>query len=322
MEYFKQINKIPLLTADEEVDLAKQIEAGLFAEHKIIEQQKQTKDELNDDRQTEDTEPTLDELNQVVEMGKLAMTKFMESNLRLVASIANKYNRNHLDEFDKINTGVIGLAHAIRMFDYTKGYKFSTYATRWIQIYIIDAINSDSTIRVTQHMLREQDKLQRVENDFLHKHGAFPTNEQLAQAIVAEDISKMDTPPTEEKRQQLEATARKKVERIKNSALAMSAIPLDKLVGDGGTSLMDFVPGADTSDLEAEIRRLYELLSRIGQQESDMVRRSYGFAPYNKRQTFKKIGEEYGIKTNKVREIINKGLEDLRALAAQADFYG
>ncbi len=253
------------------------------------------------------------------------MTKFMESNLRLVVSIANKYNRNHLDESDKINTGVIGLAHAIRMFDYTKGYKFSTYATRWIQIYIIDAINSDTTIRVTQHMLREQDKLQRVENDFLHKHGAFPTIEQLAQAIVAEDISKMNTPPTEEKRQQLEATAREKVERIKNIALATSVVSFDQPVNGDGTTLVEFMAGttiADTSDLEAEILWLYKSLPKIGQQESDMVRRSYGFAPYNKRQTFKKIGEEYGIKTNKVREIINKGLEDLRALAAQADFYG
>ena len=167
--YLKEIGKVPLLTAEEEVDLAKRIEAGLFASEKIQTPNKKIADKLRK------------ELEAIERDGQIAKRKLVEANLRLVVSIAKRYVGRGMLFLDLIQEGNLGLIRAVEKFDYTKGYKFSTYATWWIRQAITRAIADQArTIRIPVHMVETINKLIRIQRQLLQDLGREPTPEEIA----------------------------------------------------------------------------------------------------------------------------------------------
>src|ERR1700710_1182741 len=170
--YLKEIGKVPLLTAEEEVDLAKRIEAGLFASEKIQTPAKKIADKLRK------------ELEAIERDGQIAKRKLVEANLRLVVSIAKRYVGRGMLFLDLIQEGNLGLIRAVEKFDYTKGFKFSTYATWWIRQAITRAIADQArTIRIPVHMVEVINKLARVQRQLLQDLGREPTPEELAKEM-------------------------------------------------------------------------------------------------------------------------------------------
>ena len=170
--YLKEIGKVPLLTAEEEVDLAKRIEAGLFASEKIATTTKKVPDKL------------MRELEAIERDGQIAKRKLVEANLRLVVSIAKRYVGRGMLFLDLIEEGNLGLIRAVEKFDYTKGYKFSTYATWWIRQAITRAIADQArTIRIPVHMVETINKLIRIQRQLLQDLGREPTPEEIAQEM-------------------------------------------------------------------------------------------------------------------------------------------
>ena len=167
-DYLKQIGKVPLLNAEQEVDLAKRIEAGLFAEEKLAEDQGMTPDRRID-------------LEWIAEDGRRAKNHLLEANLRLVVSLAKRYTGRGMLFLDLIQEGNLGLIRAVEKFDYTKGYKFSTYATWWIRQAITRAMADQArTIRIPVHMVEVINKLARLQRQMLQDLGREPTPEELA----------------------------------------------------------------------------------------------------------------------------------------------
>jgi len=167
-DYLKQIGKVPLLNAEQEVELAKRIEAGLFAEEKLAEIQGMTADQRID-------------LDWIAEDGRRAKNHLLEANLRLVVSLAKRYTGRGMLFLDLIQEGNLGLIRAVEKFDYTKGYKFSTYATWWIRQAITRAMADQArTIRIPVHMVEVINKLARVQRQMLQDLGREPTPEELA----------------------------------------------------------------------------------------------------------------------------------------------
>ena len=167
-DYLKQIGKVPLLNAEQEVELAKRIEAGLFAEEKLAEIQGMTPDQRID-------------LEWIAEDGRRAKNHLLEANLRLVVSLAKRYTGRGMLFLDLIQEGNLGLIRAVEKFDYTKGYKFSTYATWWIRQAITRAMADQArTIRIPVHMVEVINKLARVQRQMLQDLGREPTPEELA----------------------------------------------------------------------------------------------------------------------------------------------
>ena len=167
--YLKEIGKVPLLTAEEEVDLAKRIEAGLFASEKLATTTKKVADKLRR------------ELEAIERDGQIAKRKLVEANLRLVVSIAKRYVGRGMLFLDLIQEGNLGLIRAVEKFDYTKGYKFSTYATWWIRQAITRAIADQArTIRIPVHMVETINKLIRIQRQLLQDLGREPTPEEIA----------------------------------------------------------------------------------------------------------------------------------------------
>ena len=167
--YLDAIAKTPLLSAEEEVQLARAIEAGLFAR------------EILDGNETTSTDATREELEQLVELGDQAMQRFIKANLRLVVSVARKYGRAQMPLLDLVQEGNTGLIRAVEKFDYTKGFKFSTYATWWIRQAITRAMADQArTIRIPVHMVEVINKLARVQRQMLQDLGREPTPEELA----------------------------------------------------------------------------------------------------------------------------------------------
>jgi RNA polymerase primary sigma factor len=167
-DYLKQIGKVPLLNAEQEVELAKRIEAGLFAEEKLAESQRMNPDQRID-------------LEWIAEDGRRAKNHLLEANLRLVVSLAKRYTGRGMLFLDLIQEGNLGLIRAVEKFDYTKGYKFSTYATWWIRQAITRAMADQArTIRIPVHMVEVINKLARVQRQMLQDLGREPTPEELA----------------------------------------------------------------------------------------------------------------------------------------------
>src|SRR3954453_7955954 len=170
--YLKEIGKVPLLTAEEEVDLAKRIEAGLFASEKLAGTTKKMNDKLRR------------ELDLIERDGQIAKRKLVEANLRLVVSIAKRYVGRGMLFLDLIQEGNLGLIRAVEKFDYTKGYKFSTYATWWIRQAITRAIADQArTIRIPVHMVETINKLIRIQRQLLQELGRDETPEELAKEL-------------------------------------------------------------------------------------------------------------------------------------------
>jgi RNA polymerase primary sigma factor len=286
--YLKEIGKVPLLTAELEVELAQRIEAGLFAAEKI--------------RQAEDGEaPKLStalrrDLEWLVADGGRAKRHLLEANLRLVVSIAKRYLGRGMLFLDLIQEGNLGLIRAVEKFDYTKGYKFSTYATWWIRQAITRAMADQArTIRIPVHMVEQINKLTRVQREMLQELGREPTPEELAK--------------------ELDMTPEKVVEI---QGYAREPVSLETTIGDDQDSnLGDFIEDAD-APVAAEVvsyglmqEQLNEVLRTLTDREAAVVKMRFGLVDGQPR-TLDEIGREFGLTRERIRQIESKTLSKLR----------
>jgi RNA polymerase primary sigma factor len=285
--YLKQIGKVALLTAEEEVDLAKRIEAGLYGAERL--------------RQVEDEGQKLSpqmrrDLNWIVRDGERAKNHLLEANLRLVVSLAKRYTGRGMAFLDLIQEGNLGLIRAVEKFDYTKGYKFSTYATWWIRQAITRAMADQArTIRIPVHMVEVINKLGRIQRELLQDLGREPTPEELAK--------EMDITPD-------------KVLEIQQ--YAREPISLDQTIGDEGDSqLGDFIEDSeavvavDAVSFTLMQDQLTSVLQTLSEREAGVVRLRFGLTDGQPR-TLDEIGQVYGVTRERIRQIESKTMSKLR----------
>jgi RNA polymerase primary sigma factor len=281
--YLKSIGRTSLLTAEQEVDLAKRIEAGLFAEHKL------------------DTAPGLDEdyrrdLELVAEDGRRAKSHMLEANLRLVVSVAKKYSDRGLSLLDVVQEGNLGLIRAVEKFDYTKGYKFSTYAMWWIRQAIQRGFaDSARTIRLPVHVLEMLSKLSRVERDMHQRLGREPTPEELA----------VELDRTPDQIEELLRTSRQ-------------PISLDSTIGeDGETSIGDLIEDVDAPEASELVDRqlmaeqLRSALDALTPREATIMAMRFGLYDGNP-HTLDEIGRALGLTRERIRQLEKQSLSKLR----------
>jgi RNA polymerase primary sigma factor len=285
--YLKEIGRVALLNAEQEVELAKRIEAGLFAAEKI--------------RQSESGELKLTkavkkDLEWLTADGQRAKDHLLEANLRLVVSVAKRYTGRGMAFLDLIQEGNLGLIRAVEKFDYTKGYKFSTYATWWIRQAITRAMADQArTIRIPVHMVEQINKLTRVQRQMLQDLGREPTADELA--------TELDMTPD-------------KVVEIQG--YAREPVSLEQNVGDEGDSqLGDFIEDAD-APVAAEVvsfgllqRELDSVLKTLPEREAAVVALRFGLTDGQPR-TLDEIGKEFGLTRERIRQIEAKTLSKLR----------
>jgi RNA polymerase primary sigma factor len=282
-DYLRRIGRVPLLTADREVELAKRIEAGLFAEDKLA----AGRDLASKLRR---------ELEIIAEEGRLAKNELLEANLRLVVSLAKRYTGRGLFFLDLIQEWNIGLIRAVEKFDYAKGYKFSTYATWWIRQAISRAMADQSrTIRVPVHMVEVINKLARVQRQMLQDLGREPTPEELARA--------------------LDVTAEKVVEVQKYSREPISLhAPLG---GDGESEFGDMIEDSEAVLPEEAVgftllqEQLHSVLDTLSEREAGVVSMRFGLTD-GQPKTLDEIGKVYGVTRERIRQIESKTMSKLR----------
>jgi RNA polymerase primary sigma factor len=281
--YLKSIGRTSLLTAEQEVDLAKRIEAGLFAEHK-----------LDTDL---DLSPQLRrDLENVAEDGRRAKSHMLEANLRLVVSVAKKYSDRGLSLLDVVQEGNLGLIRAVEKFDYTKGYKFSTYAMWWIRQAIQRGFaDSARTIRLPVHVLEMLSKLSRVERDMHQKLGREPTPEELA----------VELDRTPDQIEELLRTSRQ-------------PISLDSTIGeDGETSIGDLIEDTDAPEASELVDRqlmaeqLRSALDALTPREATIMAMRFGLYDGNP-HTLDEIGRALGLTRERIRQLEKQSLSKLR----------
>ncbi|NEK58885.1 RNA polymerase sigma factor [Geodermatophilus sabuli] len=285
--YLKQIGKVALLNAEEEVDLAKRIEAGLYGAERL--------------RQAEEEGQKLSpqmrrDLNWIVRDGERAKNHLLEANLRLVVSLAKRYTGRGMAFLDLIQEGNLGLIRAVEKFDYTKGYKFSTYATWWIRQAITRAMADQArTIRIPVHMVEVINKLGRIQRELLQDLGREPTPEELAK--------EMDITPD-------------KVLEIQQ--YAREPISLDQTIGDEGDSqLGDFIEDSeavvavDAVSFTLMQDQLTSVLQTLSEREAGVVRLRFGLTDGQPR-TLDEIGQVYGVTRERIRQIESKTMSKLR----------
>ena len=281
--YLKSIGRTSLLTAEQEVDLAKRIEAGLFAEHKL------------------DTDPDLGpqlrrDLEMVAEDGRRAKSHMLEANLRLVVSVAKKYSDRGLSLLDVVQEGNLGLIRAVEKFDYTKGYKFSTYAMWWIRQAIQRGFaDSARTIRLPVHVLEMLSKLSRVERDMHQRLGREPTPEELA----------VELDRTPDQIEELLRTSRQ-------------PISLDSTIGeDGETSIGDLIEDVDAPEASELVDRqlmaeqLRSALDALTPREATIMAMRFGLYDGNP-HTLDEIGRALGLTRERIRQLEKQSLSKLR----------
>jgi RNA polymerase primary sigma factor len=281
--YLKSIGRTSLLTAEQEVDLAKRIEAGLFAEHKL------------------DTATGLDEayrrdLELIAEDGRRAKAHMLEANLRLVVSVAKKYSDRGLSLLDVVQEGNLGLIRAVEKFDYTKGYKFSTYAMWWIRQAIQRGFaDSARTIRLPVHVLEMLSKLSRVERDMHQRLGREPTPEELA----------VELDRTPDQIEELLRTSRQ-------------PISLDSTIGeDGETSIGDLIEDVDAPEASELVDRqlmaeqLRSALDALTPREATIMAMRFGLYDGNP-HTLDEIGRALGLTRERIRQLEKQSLSKLR----------
>jgi RNA polymerase primary sigma factor len=281
--YLKEIGKVALLTAEEEVDLAKRIEAGLFASEKLVINPR-TPASLRRD------------LEAIEYDGTIAKRKLVEANLRLVVSIAKRYVGRGMLFLDLIQEGNLGLIRAVEKFDYTKGYKFSTYATWWIRQAITRAIADQArTIRIPVHMVETINKLIRIQRQLLQDLGREPTPEEVGK--------EMDLPPD-------------KVLEIQK--LAQEPVSLDTPIGEEDDShLGDFIEDSDAIvpiDAASFIllqEQLDSVLHSLSEREKKVIQLRFGLTDGHPR-TLEEVGKEFGVTRERIRQIESKTLSKLR----------
>jgi RNA polymerase primary sigma factor len=283
-DYLKQIGKVPLLNAEQEVELAKRIEAGLFAEEKLAE----TRDSLRPDVRID--------LEWIAEDGRRAKNHLLEANLRLVVSLAKRYTGRGMLFLDLIQEGNLGLIRAVEKFDYTKGYKFSTYATWWIRQAITRAMADQArTIRIPVHMVEVINKLARVQRQMLQDLGREPTPEELAA--------------------ELDMTPEKVIEVQKYGREPISLhTPLGE---DGDSEFGDLIedseaiqPGEAVSFTLLQ-EQLHSVLDTLSEREAGVVSMRFGLTD-GQPKTLDEIGKVYGVTRERIRQIESKTMSKLR----------
>jgi len=291
--YLKQIGKVALLNAEEEVDLAKRIEAGLYASERL----RQAEEARASGKKGEQVSPQLRrDLNWIVRDGERAKNHLLEANLRLVVSLAKRYTGRGMAFLDLIQEGNLGLIRAVEKFDYTKGYKFSTYATWWIRQAITRAMADQArTIRIPVHMVEVINKLGRIQRELLQDLGREPTPEELAK--------EMDITP-------------EKVLEIQQ--YAREPISLDQTIGDEGDSqLGDFIEDSeavvavDAVSFTLLQDQLTSVLQTLSEREAGVVRLRFGLTDGQPR-TLDEIGQVYGVTRERIRQIESKTMSKLR----------
>jgi RNA polymerase primary sigma factor len=282
-QYLREIGRIPLLTAAEEVDLARRVEAGLFAEEKLS----NTPDL--------DSQLALD-LDRLVVLGRMAKRRLIEANLRLVVSVAKRYVGRGLTMLDLVQEGNLGLIRAVEKFDYARGYKFSTYATWWIRQAMSRALADQArTIRVPVHVVELINRVVRVQRRMLQERGYEPTPEEVA--------AHLDLAP----------------ERVSEVLrLAQEPVSLHAPVGEeDDVALGDLIEDGDAaSPVESAAflllrEHLEAVLSTLGERERKVVQLRYGLADGRPR-TLEEIGRIFGVTRERIRQIESKTLNKLR----------
>ncbi|MFI9172826.1 RNA polymerase sigma factor [Streptomyces lincolnensis] len=282
-QYLREIGRIPLLTAAEEVELARRVEAGLFAEEKLS----NTPDL--------DSQLALD-LDRLVVMGRMAKRRLIEANLRLVVSVAKRYVGRGLTMLDLVQEGNLGLIRAVEKFDYARGYKFSTYATWWIRQAMSRALADQArTIRVPVHVVELINRVVRVQRRMLQERGYEPTPDEVA--------AHLDLTP----------------ERVSEVLrLAQEPVSLHAPVGEeDDVALGDLIEDGDaTSPVESAAflllrEHLEAVLSTLGERERKVVQLRYGLADGRPR-TLEEIGRIFGVTRERIRQIESKTLNKLR----------
>jgi RNA polymerase primary sigma factor len=282
-DYLKQIGKVALLNAEQEVELAKRIEAGLFADEK-----------LNDDHTKIKT--SQHDFEWIAEDGRRAKNHLLEANLRLVVSLAKRYTGRGMLFLDLIQEGNLGLIRAVEKFDYTKGYKFSTYATWWIRQAITRAMADQArTIRIPVHMVEVINKLARVQRQMLQDLGREPTPEELAR--------------------ELDMTPEKVVEVQK---YGREPISLHTPLGEDGDSEFgdliedsEAVVPADAVSFTLLQEQLHDVLDTLSEREAGVVSMRFGLTD-GQPKTLDEIGKVYGVTRERIRQIESKTMSKLR----------
>jgi RNA polymerase primary sigma factor len=282
-QYLREIGRVPLLSAVEEVELARSVEAGLFAENRLANQP--------------DLEPVLrSELRQIVLLGREAKRRLIEANLRLVVSVAKRYVGRGLPLLDLIQEGNVGLIRAVEKFDYAKGYKFSTYATWWIRQAISRALADQSrTIRMPVHVVETMNKMLRVQRQLSQRLGREPRIHELAHETGLEEARVIDL-----------------------LTLATEPLSLHTPVGEAADNeLGDLIEDGDyeaPAELVAQLMlkgHIDRILASLGEREQAVVRLRYGLDDGEMR-TLEEVGRQFGVTRERVRQIEAKTLAKLR----------
>ncbi len=283
--YLDAIAKTPLLTALEEVELARSIEAGLYAAHVL------------DGTVESGVEASDTELRDIVDEGERAMQRFVQANLRLVVSVARKYGRAQMPLLDLVQEGNTGLIRAVEKFDYAKGFKFSTYATWWVRQAISRGIAQQGRIvRLPVHVAEQVNQVSAARRNLERQLGREPELAEIAEELGLEESRVVD------------------LLRYSRDHVSLDA-PVE---ADGDTSLGDLIaretsPGPDEMVLDAEERgRLEEMLTDLDDRSRDVVRRRYGLLD-GRQAKLADIGSHWGITAERVRQIERAALATLRA---------
>ena len=293
--YLKEIGKVPLLSADEEIELAQKMEAGSVAVEKIP-LLKERLAETGDEQEKEEIQAEIKALQLDVDRGSDAKKRLAEANLRLVVSIAKRYVGRGMLFLDLIQEGNLGLIKAVEKFDYRKGYKFSTYATWWIRQAITRAIADQArTIRIPVHMVETINKLIRVSRQLLQELGREPTPEEIAEEM------KM---PVERVREILK--------------ISQEPVSLETPIGEEEDShLGDFIKDdnvpvpADAAAFTLLKEQLIEVLGTLTEREQKVLRLRFGLDD-GRARTLEEVGKEFNVTRERIRQIEAKALRKLR----------
>ncbi len=292
--YLKEIGKVPLLTADEEIDLAQKMEDGVKAADRMAEIEELLKSCAEDEREALGEE--LGQQQEIADIGESAKKKLAEANLRLVVSIAKRYVGRGMLFLDLIQEGNLGLIKAVEKFDYRKGYKFSTYATWWIRQAITRAIADQArTIRIPVHMVETINKLIRVSRQLLQELGREPTPEEIAE--------EMNMP----------------VERVREILkISQEPVSLETPIGEEEDShLGDFIQDdnvpvpADAAAFTLLKEQLVEVLGTLTEREQKVLRLRFGLDD-GRARTLEEVGREFNVTRERIRQIEAKALRKLR----------
>jgi RNA polymerase nonessential primary-like sigma factor len=295
--YLDEIGRAPLLDAATEVALAQRIEAGLYAQFLLTSLGRRRAVKLQAARRV----ATSRELSDLAADGEAAKRLFIRANLRLVVSLARRYTRASMPLLDLIQEGNVGLVRAVEKFDYTRGFKFSTYATWWIRQSIGRAIAEQSrVVRLPVHQVEKLSRLGRTRRELVAALGREPTDQEVAEA--------MELP--------VEAV-------VDLDAIARTPASLDALVGDSGTATLgDLVDATEPSpeDLlieQASRDQLSGLIASLREREAAVIRARYGLDE-GRRETYDEIATRLGVSRERARQIEREALDQLRRWVTEA----